>query len=241
MLRALATTVALAAAATAAQAGTPAPAFVASIQVLSAQSSEGAPLKVATGHGAMSLPAGSSSFAAADVRSFEVGGVTIALDGTVTYDGASTPPEGSAVQLLSAPRIVTPAGQTVSVRSGSQGGQYFEAGDDGCYRLREVPPAEQPGLRLELELDPVSGSSSPQVRVVHNLELVTLSGREPLPGVLLEVGRPRTRKASFNSNMTIDLGSWNLLGMFRAVGAADGGQGLLLVLLKVEVVPPHTP
>ncbi len=219
-------------------AGTPAPVYVVTLQILSAGVSEDVPLEVATGAGTLKLPTGSSSFVATDVRSFELAGVSVALDDTVTYDGARYPPEGSPVQLLSAPRIATPTGTAVSVRSGSVGGQYFEPGEDGCYRLREVPADAQPGLRLELTVEPVTGGPAPRVSVAHHTEVTTLSGRAPLPGVTLDVGRPETSTASFSGNATMKLGTWNLLGMFRAAAAAGGDQGVLLVLVKVEEPPP---
>jgi hypothetical protein len=167
------------------------------------------------------------------LRFLDLGGMKMAIDGmAITFDGAPEPPPGRGVEVLSAPRITTPAGDEAVVVSGAAV-QYFEPDEDGCYRLRTLPPESSPALRMALTLSP---STSPAtVNLDMELRVSTLSSRRQLPGVSLDVGPPEeVSSLELRRYVELPTGAWVVLSGHRLVAAGTGPDTILLVLLRVD-------
>lgn len=170
-----------------------------------------------------------------NVRSFLVGDVTLELSGTGVplFNGQGTPPADSAVELLGAPRLVVLAGQEAQVRTATAP-QYLVRRDDGLFSVETCGPDESPQVRLELSVLPLP-SQEDMVDVDLTLSVAVMIGREEIPGVSLDVGRPILKVREAQSRVRVALGTMNLVSSQLVEPPDGGGEGeLLVVLLRVR-------
>lgn len=164
--------------------------------------------------------------------------VTLGTDGTVLWNGEEDPPEEGPLELISAPRVATQAGNKAAMMSGSAL-QYFMPGENGCYTLHNTAeencPYDSPQLLLAFTpYEAEDDSGSPAVELDMELTLRSLERREQLHGVGLDVGPPVIGVRSVASKIRLALDCWNLVSGLLAVDAESGDGDFLLLLLRVR-------
>ena len=147
-----------------------------------------------------------------EIDTMRVGELELDLDSASMWGGHDTPPDGSGVEVLSAPQIVIPAGTKGTVRSGSAV-QYLERRDAECYTVHTLPREASPGIVLTLEANPAPAADDggETATLDFTLRVSTISRREPVPGLDLDLGRPTINTKEVDSRLNARLGHWNLL------------------------------
>jgi len=174
-----------------------------------------------------------------EIKSLECAGMTLTLaedglGGKLLWNGELNPPEDSVIELISAPRVGTLAGQKASITSGSTL-QYFSREEDGCYKLRFSIPDESPGLVLSYTPEPAGcDADSRLVDVYMTMTLRALEGREKLKGTGLDVGRPIIGIYQTATTLKLALDQWHLASGHQATTCAGEEGDFLLVLLRVR-------
>ncbi len=154
--------------------------------------------------------------------------------GGLSWSPGGAPP--AAISLIASPTMRGRIGQTAIVRC-APATQYMERRPDGTFALREVaadaPDAPRFVLTVVAERDPGTADG---LRVTCRTEIVTVRDREAVPGVDLEVGRPKTSSFSSESRLTVRAGEWNGLLCLKPT-ASDYG---VLTVLRVADRRPET-
>ena len=116
--------------------------------------------------------------------------------------------------------------------------QYMEKQADGSFLLREVEAGAPGSAHCDLVLSarPANGPGK-LLSITCRPEVSAISGREKVPGLELEVGKPIIASYSDALALVAKSGAWSCL-YNRAPGGSDYG---LLVLLKVTIVPNAAP
>jgi hypothetical protein len=159
--------------------------------------------------------------------------VTTSDNGTLLWNDAENPPAGSALELISSPRMVVVPGKKVIVNSGSCL-EYFSPGTDGSYRHGITGPDESPGLRLGATVTAHEEAADRYAILDVELRLAVLEGREDLPGINLDVGPPLIRVQETGTSLLLALDEWHLVSGHLVTGADGGAGDFLLVLLRVK-------
>lgn len=149
-----------------------------------------------------------------EIETMRVGDLELDLDSPSIWGGHDTPPEGSGVELLSAPQVIIPAATKGTVRTGTVAQyQYLERRDADCYIVQTLPPEASP--RIVLTIVPTPGPPTDDGRATvtldFHLKVTTIGNREPVPGLNLDVGRPIIASNEVDRRLTARLGRWNLL------------------------------
>lgn len=156
--------------------------------------------------------------------------LTIGDDGTLLWNGEPDEPEGGRVEQLMSPRIRVLAGEPAIVQAGSRL-QYLELLDDGTFELKVTETEEAPGLVFRCN---AQASKDGGIDLDYAVDLVVLHGREEIPGVHLEVGRPILRRHRMESRVRLAPDRWTVIGT-QFVEEASGERGdLLLVILRAR-------
>jgi hypothetical protein len=166
-----------------------------------------------------------------DVREVRVGDLSLTFDGgrKLLWNGQSEPPASAAVEVLSSPRLLTRAGERAVIRTGSRL-EYFTKEDGGSFRLHVTEPESAPGVEFGCTVEPGGGGS---LTLDYDLKLVVMEGRETLPGVSLDVGKPILRARKVATRIRLKPGQWSVVSG-QLLKEADGDEGdVLLVLLRV--------
>ncbi len=155
--------------------------------------------------------------------------------GSYAWDGKTkVPPHFSLMEL---PRIVTAPGQPASVRC-VQPTQYLEKAADGSLHVREIPQGspEAPHYQVKLTVQP-AGAAATELTISCEMDLAMIKGREKIPGVDLDTGRPIL--ASFKDTFRVKSrpGIWSGV-LVRCPGASDYSVLLLLKVAPEGGVPP---
>ncbi|HVU17854.1 MAG TPA: hypothetical protein VHD32_13085 [Candidatus Didemnitutus sp.] len=115
--------------------------------------------------------------------------------------------------------------------------QYLEKQADGTLRVREIA-ADSPDVpRYLLTFLAKATENALQVRVACRAEIATVLSREPIPGVELEVGRPRLNVRRDEVELTTAVGAWNAL-LLRAPKENDYSVLALFKLAPVGATAP---
>jgi hypothetical protein len=146
------------------------------------------------------------------------------------------------LDVLAAPRVTVVAGQEAAIRIGTTGPHYFVPAQEGTYRHMRVE--EDIGTDLKVIVDTVPGDPG-RAALSLDFSLREIVGREPLPGVDLDVGPPIVRSREMKTTVTTRLGEWLCLG----TGTASDGQGptprhgplFILVRVVQEKAPAAAP
>lgn len=146
------------------------------------------------------------------------------------------------LDVLAAPRVTVRAGQEAAIRIGTTGPHYFVPTQEGTYRHMRVE--EDIGTDLKVIADTVPGDPD---RAALSLDfcLREIVGREPLPGVDLDVGPPIVHSRKVKTTVTARLGDWLCLGTGTASDARGSAprHGPLFILVRVvrEKAPAAAP
>lgn len=162
------------------------------------------------------------------IRELAIGNDKIVVDahGELAIEGGGT----AGIELLSAPQVVTEEGFEAAIQSGSTV-QFLAPVPDGHFKVQTLD-TEGPGVFLKLTPKPRDG----KVEISVALTIVTLAGREKVPGLELEVGRPVLNRMEMSSQMVIAPGRWFLVsGMAMK---RNSHSDLVLLLLQVSEVGP---
>lgn len=151
-------------------------------------------------------------------------------EGTLLYNGGPQPPAAAEVEILAQPRITVGAGSTAIVKTGAAL-HYFEPRKDGAYDLRVVPQEDAPGLEYSVRVRPGDGK---KLHLDCQLKLILLEGREKIPDVELEVGRPKVSVHDFKAGLNAVLGEWSFVSSQFLPDKSGRGGDVLLILLRVR-------
>ncbi len=172
------------------------------------------------------------------ILSMKIGDLEVDLESNEMWAGEANPPEGSGIEVLTAPRIVVPAGEEAQLRIGSAA-QFLELRDNDCFTVETLPPDASPGFNLELvaEGGPPEEDGAETVSLDLTLRVATIGERQPLPGVTLDVGRPKILTQEINSRYTYPLERWNLVTSHISRDPTEPDGEKLLVLIRVTRPP----
>ena len=132
------------------------------------------------------------------------------------------------VDLLSAPRVVTPAGQEAKIVIGQQiaylapvtntlyrvrqhrfSDDQVEAISNGLYRMQALDDEQNPGISIAVTVKP-TGTSDVKADVKFHYNLLT--EMTPLPGTKLKMGTPVIQSRKIHSTIVTKLGNWVMIG-----------------------------
>ncbi len=174
-----------------------------------------------------------------DIYAMTVGDIVLDLESDLIWNGQATPPENSGIELLTAPQLVVPAGESAELRTGATV-QYFEKQNEDCYVVRTLPLDSSPGIFMEIM--PTAGPDGEDgVETVHldfKVRIVTIGERAPVPGVNLDVGQPNgIHMKGIESTYTYSLDRWNVISSHLARDDAEKNGEKLLILVRVKRPP----
>lgn len=152
-------------------------------------------------------------------------------------DGGLEVPEGASAEVVSSPRITTLPHQRASLRSGLDGPlEYFERVEDGSYRVVRGSRDEIP--RVVLDVTAAPGDDAGTVTLTVGLAITVMTGREPLEGTQLDVGRPILESREVGTVMLrVPLGAWRLVSALVAQPENVPYSQYLLVFFRVDGPP----
>ncbi|HVZ64087.1 MAG TPA: hypothetical protein VG936_05815 [Lacunisphaera sp.] len=154
-------------------------------------------------------------------------GDTLALHGAEFSWSGGKPPR--AFSPIGIPAIIAKAGEPAEIRSAATI-QYLEKEADGSLRVRDIDrdSPEAPHCQLKVTVAALAVADG-DLHVACDLDLTTLAGREKIPGVNLDVGRPLLAGFKDQLELTMRPGEWTAV---RLQAVPDGDERLLL-LMKV--------
>ena len=161
--------------------------------------------------------------------------VALALDGShYAWNGGDTPPQQ--FSLIAAPSVPMTAGQPVSLVS-SVPSQYLERLADGRLQVREIPAEspDAPHCKLTFAVSAEPGAT-PRLILACNLDVATVSARENIPGVALEVGKPLIARFKEDLQFPARADPWSAL-LLKAPNGSDYSLHLLLKLSPAPTQP----
>lgn len=155
----------------------------------------------------------------------------LALNGEgYTWNGGQVVPARFSETKL--PVMETRAGQSVTIRIDVPI-QFLEKMSDGSLQVREIPRNSTAAPRYQLTLSAQPAAEAPQgydLKVTCQMDISTVQGREKIPGVDLEVGRPVISRFDRKIEYWGRKGEW--FGIM--VGQKESGDFTLQILLKVS-------
>ena len=163
---------------------------------------------------------------------------TLALQGgEFRWSTGDTPP--AAISLVPAPTMRFGLNQSATIRCVVPT-QYMEKRADGTFSLREIASdsPDVPRYVLSFHVEPGRDATN-ELLVTCRPEIATIRGREKIPGVDLDVGRPLMSSFNDEIKLAVNKNEWSML-LFRAPKANDYS---VLTLFKIgnEPAPPQPP
>ena len=169
-----------------------------------------------------------------DVR---LGKYRLAVDrGELTWNGSFDMPTDVSAEILSSPRIGVLPNQKATVRAGYPPIEYLEYLDEGLYRLHTTERKASPRVNLDVTVSP--GRAAGTVDLDIGFALAVMTGREPITGTELDVGRPIIVIRTLNTKLEMRLGEWRLLSATLTQPAEADSTQYLLIFLCVDAPPP---
>ena len=145
-----------------------------------------------------------------------------------SWNGGPNPPEQ--FTQIKTPWIITPAGQAAEMMSTTPV-QYIERNADGTFRVRDIgkdSPAA-PHCRFKFTVrSPDENETGGGLRVSCELDIATIAAREKVPGLSLDVGKPKLARFRDQVELAVRPGEWAAL-LLRTPNGSDYS---LLLLLK---------
>lgn len=158
--------------------------------------------------------------------------VTLALDGShYSWNGGDTLPQQ--FSLIAAPSLPMSAGRSVSLVS-SVPSQYLERLADGRLQVREIPAdsPDAPHCKLTFAVSAPPDATA-GLLLACSLDVATVSARENIPGVALEVGKPLIARFKEDLQFPTRTDRWSAL----LLKGPNGSDYSLLLLLKLTRTP----
>lgn len=145
---------------------------------------------------------GLASKVARDKLAVNVGGYSLTmLDGSLVSGGGDSSGGASPPwQILAAPAVTALVGQPASISVG-QPVSYLEPRGDGCLVLKQADDRVE-GISIEMVVERASEKDVRFGRI--DLKLSRVTGREPIPGIPFEVGRPIIDSRETTLGLTAD-------------------------------------
>jgi len=131
---------------------------------------------------------------------------------------------GAAARLVSRPSLVSLSGERATISVGQEGAQYFTRRADGLFELEEC--GTQTGFSLGVTVQPVDEDPE-RVQLDIHIDFAQVAEREPIEGVMLNVGRPTISQYVVDAKLQVRLGDW--LGILHVVP----DRSALLICAKV--------
>lgn len=159
--------------------------------------------------------------------------VELVMEGkTLTWDGEPEP-DAPGIVLLSRPNILTNENLKASIVISDQAPlQYFVQAPRGLFALRSLEVGEDaPGVLLGASPRPVTDGDG-KIELDFEFRVTTVTRRERLEGVELNVGRPILSSIRSEGLLTVRDGEW---ACYRTPVES---RGYLYVFLLVTRVPP---
>lgn len=153
---------------------------------------------------------------------------TLSLDGpSFSWSGGHNPPDR--FSLIAAPAVPLVPGQPVTLLSAMRV-QYLEKQADGSLKVHEYPSdsPDAPHCRLTFTLA-AADKTDLSFRLACHIDVATVSRREGLSGVALDVGKPVLARFAETLDVTMRPNNWSAL-LLRSPNGSDYS---LLLLLKL--------
>jgi len=111
--------------------------------------------------------------------------------------------------VVSCPQITTRVGQsaTIQISATPTPVPYLVRTGEKTFELRESAPGVQLGIRIEVTVQPVPGDADRLIVSPIKISMTTLDGREPIPGVDLEIGKPIVSTRTLETSITVVKGA----------------------------------
>jgi len=158
----------------------------------------------------------------------------LSLDGPrFAWSGGRNPPDR--FSLIATPTVPLAPGKPVTLLSTAPV-QYLEKLANGTLSVREIErdSPEAPHCRLTFAIGPAGGAGQ-DLHLACDLDIATVSARQNLAGVALDVGKPELARSKEKLDAVVRLDEWSALRL----QAPNRSAYSLLVLLKI--VPGRTP
>ena len=136
------------------------------------------------------------------------------------------------VDIMSLPSIAAPEDEKSVIRIQSKV-EYFERTKDGNFALKSLPEDESAGVRLNYTAKAADKGS---VSVDIALQINTLSDREKISEVSLDVGRPVMETQKVQTKVTMPFGQWRWIATQKLQDIDSGKHEHLLILFKVTPI-----
>ncbi len=152
---------------------------------------------------------------------------TLSLEGShFAWNGGRNPPDR--FSLIAAPAVQLTPGQPASLLF-SAPVQYLEKLPNGTLEVRNInrDAPEAPHCRFVFTLG-APGAASEELRLACELGIATITSREKVPGVELDVGRPVLKRSREQFELALQPDEWSAL-LLPAPNGSDYG---MLMLLK---------
>ena len=176
---------------------------------------------------------------------FSGGGIVVTPPATIVFDGEAlvlgagytwnggqvVPPRFSE---MITPTIIALVGQPATIRIAVPV-QFLEKMPDGSLQVREIARDSADAPRYQLTFTAQPTTDAPQgygydLTVKCQMDIATMQGREKIPGIDLDVGRPITARFDKSVEFWSKKGEW--FGIMA--GQKESGDYTLLILLKVS-------
>lgn len=172
-----------------------------------------------------------------DEEGLSIGNLHLSIEsnGQLLANGSPDFQSEEGFRVVSAPRVVLPEGEEATLRSGSTS-QYMVRQPDGDFRLEAVDPDNDAGMKLNMTVHSVDdvGQSRPLVDLEYSASTTFMVGRDPIPGVGLDIGPPVFETRRVETRLRIPLNRWVFLHTVTAREAGDGSTSRLITLVKIE-------
>ena len=154
---------------------------------------------------------------------------TLSLKGSeFKWSTGDAPP--ATVSLVSVSKILFGLNQSATIRCVVPA-QYMEKRADGSFSVHEIgaDSPDVPRFVLSFHVEAVRGSGN-ELLVTSRPEVATIRGREKIPGVDLEIGKPQMSSFNDEIELAVKKSEWSML-LFRAPKVNDYS---VLALFKIE-------
>ncbi len=144
-------------------------------------------------------------------------------------------------RLISAPRMVVVEGQEAKLRSGMVSNvQYMDRQPNGDFSLRTVEPGMEAGMMMRLIVRSVKDGddSVVEVELEYGVKATFMVGRDPIPEVRLEIGKPIFETQEVETRIRVPLDRWIFLHSVTAKGESGGEESRLVAILRIEEKRP---
>jgi hypothetical protein len=109
------------------------------------------------------------------------------------------------LDILSSPEITTVLGQAVTIEVSATADRipYLVRTGEKTFEMREAKPDARLGIRIQLTPQPVADEPGLVRMSPVKISITTLDGREPIPGVDLDIGKPIVSTRTLETSITL--------------------------------------